>query len=295
MPDSTAEDLAADDDRAGTTDVIGGRAPKRPAPAKKPAPRPPAGGSTNIMTPEESFAAQQEALAKLEEGKRGVVHTRTREEKRRELKAAKSGRGMWIALGAGTLLAVALIVGLLFFFFADDAGTTPRRSRKTAEAASTASDNDAPAHKEATPAAQERAPAKAESAAPAEDAYVKTSARKPGKMLGTLTLNPGPNVAVTYAGTSLPRQVGAFNLPVTSENGRIEVGDESTQFRIGLEYVVSAGVFTVKVNSSPRGVASVNGRTVSIAKLEKAAQTVVEVKKPGEDSGMTVRLAFRPN
>jgi DNA repair ATPase RecN len=59
--------------------------------------------------------------------------------------------------------------------------------------------------------------------------------------------------------------------------------------------VVSAGVFTVKVSSSPRGVARVNGRTVSIAKLEKAAQTVVEVKKPGEDTGMTVRLAFRPN
>jgi len=38
---------------------------------------------------------------------------------------------MWIALGVGTLAAVALIVGLLFLFFADDSATpAARRARR---------------------------------------------------------------------------------------------------------------------------------------------------------------------
>src|SRR5207248_7533159 len=59
----------------GRTELFGG------APARSPARRgPPASGkqaSTNIMTPEESEAAQRQAQAKLEEAKKAVVHTRT--------------------------------------------------------------------------------------------------------------------------------------------------------------------------------------------------------------------------
>ncbi len=289
--DTVPDTGALADEGAGSTEIIG-PSPKRPVAAKKPAPRAPAGGATDILTPEESAAAQQEALAKLQEAKNGAVHTRTREDKRREMSQAHNGRTMWIALGVGTLVAVALIVGLLFFFFADDSSpSSPRHGRKSAEVATPVPVPEDSAAKD-TPAQEDKAPATAaRTVQPADDAPPRRSA----KALGMLTLNPGPNVAVTVGGTTLPRQVGAFNLPVTAQNGRIDVGDESTAFRIGLEYVVSAGVFTVKVSSTPRGVASVNGKTVSIAKLEKAAQTVVEVKKPGEHTGMTVRLTFRPN
>jgi len=291
VPETDAEDPAPPaTDGSGRTAFLG-TAPRRPA--KKPAARASSGGSTNIMTPEESAAAQQEALVKLEEARKGVVHTRTREDKRREMRQEKSGRGMWIALGAGTLLSVALIVVLLFSFFADDSPSGARRAHHETPVEASPVPEAAP---QPTPA-EERAPRKTQVAPAQEEPAAAPPARHAasGKSLGTLTLNPGPNVQVSYGGNALPRQVGAFSLPVTAESGRIEVGDAATPFRIGLEYAVSAGVFTVKVNSTPKGVASVNGRSVSIAKLDRSAQTVVEVRKPGEDAGMTVRLAFKPN
>jgi predicted Ser/Thr protein kinase len=108
-----------------------GDAPPRPVPGKQ--------ASTNIMTPEETEAAQRAAQAKLEEAKRGVVHTRTRHDKFAELARARSSRGMWIALGVGTLAAVALIVGLLFLFFADESvpSATRRARREIPETRST--------------------------------------------------------------------------------------------------------------------------------------------------------------
>ena len=115
-------------DAGGRTQLLGS------APARAPARRPPVSGkqaSTNIMTPEESQAAQRQAQAKLDEAKKAVVRTRTRNDKRAELLQARSSRGMWIALGVGTLAAVALIVGLLFLFFADDSVTpAARRARR---------------------------------------------------------------------------------------------------------------------------------------------------------------------
>ena len=100
-----------------------GAAPRRPPPGKP--------ASTNIMTAEETEAAQRAAQAKLDEAKKAVLHTRTRNDKRAELARARSSRGMWIALGVGTLAAVVLIVGLLFLFFADEsAPSAARRARR---------------------------------------------------------------------------------------------------------------------------------------------------------------------
>jgi hypothetical protein len=111
----------------GGTELLGVGAPRSPA---RRAP-PPGKASTNILTPEESEEAQRQAQAKLEEAKRAVVHTRTRNDKRAELLQARNNRGMWIALGVGTLAAVALIVGLLFLFFADEsAAPAARRPRR---------------------------------------------------------------------------------------------------------------------------------------------------------------------
>jgi hypothetical protein len=90
-----------------------------------------------------------------------------------------------------------------------------------------------------------------------------------------------------------------YNLPLTAESGTIEVGDDSTQFKVSLDYAVAGGAVTFKVNSTPWAIVSVNttsrGRTpVADVKVEKT-MTVVELKKPGSDTGMALRLLFKPN
>jgi serine/threonine protein kinase len=263
---------------AGQTAILGA-APQRIAPKKAPVP-PRKQASTNIMSPEESEAAQREAQAKLEEAKKGVVRTRTRGDKRAELTEARSSRGMWIALGVGTLAAVALIVGLLFLFFADDSASAgSARSRPSGNVPETQATAAAPL------ASEEKRP-------PAGDPQRRQIGS--GKVLGMLTLNPGPNVPVVYGGTELPRQVGAFNLPVTGQAGTIEVGDESTAFHVTLAYVVSAGALSVKLNSTPRGVTTVNGKSAAEARIDKT-MSVLEVKRPGAGRGMTVRLVYTAN
>ena len=87
-------------------------------------------GPTRMLTPEEAEEAQRIAQAKLDQAKKAIVRTRTRDDKREELRQARTSRSMWIALGVGTLAAVALIVGLLFLFFADEATPGMRRSRR---------------------------------------------------------------------------------------------------------------------------------------------------------------------
>jgi hypothetical protein len=149
---------------------------------------------------------------------------------------------------------------------------------------------------------QAPAPVENKKAPPAEKPAAETAPAKKvatGKMLGTLTLNPGPNVPVSFGGSTLPKQVGAFNLPMTAESGSIEVGDDSTQFKVSLDYAVAGGATTFKVSSTPWAILSVNttsrGRTpVADVKVEKT-MTVLELKKPGSDTGMTVRLVFKPN
>ncbi len=305
-----------------------GTAPAR-APAKKVPPRPaPSGGSTNIMTAEESQVAQQEALAKLKESENSVIRTRTRADKRDEMKAQKSNKGMWIALGAGGLVAMGGIIALLMFLLADDSAATPRRKKtspvpveqaQVAPAPDPAPENGAaaeepkqkprrvekpPAESASEEKAAEAAPAPVEKkkAPPAEKPEGAQAPRKvasSGRMLGTLTLNPGPNIPVVYGGNRMPKQVGAFNLPVTAESGTIEVGDDASQFKISLDYKVAGGSMSFKVNSVPWAIASVNGpsrgRTpVADLKVEKTV-TVLELKKPGSEAGMTLRLLFKPN
>ena len=275
--DSVAESIG-DPAPAGQTAILGA-APQRIAPRKAAAP-PRKQASTNIMSPEESEAAQREAQAKLEEGKQGVVRTRTRGDKRAELTQARTSRGMWIALGVGTLAAVALIVGLMFLFFADD-------SASAGSARSRPSGNVPEAQATSIPP-----PASEEKGRPAENPERRQIGS--GKVFGMLTLNPGPNIPVVYGGTELPRQVGAFNLPVTGQGGTIEVGDESTAFRVTLAYAVSAGALNVKLHSTPRGVTTVNGKTVTEARIDKT-MSVLEVKRPGAGRGMTVRLLYTAN
>ncbi len=111
----------------GGTEIIGARPRAAPA-AVHPGVQQ---GPTRMLTPEEAEEAQRIAQAKLEQAAKGVLRTRTRADKRAEMREARNSRSMWIALGVGTLAAVALIVGLLFLFFADEATPGLRRPRRT--------------------------------------------------------------------------------------------------------------------------------------------------------------------
>ena len=112
-------------------------------------------------------------------------------------------------------------------------------------------------------------------------------------------MNPQGGALITFSGTAQPRQIGAYNLPVTGDSGTVEVGDSNTPYKVQLEYVRSGSALNMKVSSSPWAIVWVDGTSrgrspVSGVKLEPR-QTLLELKKPGEDSGMTVKLQYRPN
>jgi hypothetical protein len=281
--------------------------PPRPA-ARKPVPIRQV--STNIMTAEESQAAHEEAMAKLQEAQQGVVRTRTRPD---QSAPKKSNKGTWIALGVGGLVAIAGIIVILVFALADEAPSPrkpPRQGEPTAQQQAdmngtpggTASEDKPappPEEKQATFAYAEQKPAPSpRESRPAEEKPAPRKQISSGKTLGVLTLNPGPNVPVVYAGNALPKQVGAFNLPVTATSGFIEVGDDSTQFKVQLEYAIAGGAMTMKVNSVPWAIASVDGpsrgRTPLAGMKVERKMTVLELKRPGQENGMTVRLLFKP-
>jgi len=278
MPAASLAPEAAEASTPAGTAILGVAA--QAVAARKASAPPRKQNSTNIMSPEETEAAQRQAQAKLEEAKKGVVRTRTRGDRRAELTHARSSRGMWIALGVGTLAAVALIVGLLFLFLAEESasppGPRPRRPVNAPEVQATTA---------AEPAPEERGSNRPEPA---------RRQLGSGKALGMLTLNPGPNVPVVYGGMALPRQVGAFVLPVTAHSGTIEVGDDSTPDRVTLDYAVSGAALTVKFHPASRAVATVNGKAAAEARIDKT-MSVLELKRPGADSGMTVRLLYKAN
>ncbi len=279
-------------------------AARKPGPIKQ--------GSTNIMTAEESQAAHEEAMAKLQEAQQGVVRTRTRPDKSAP---KKSNKGTWIALGIGGLVAFGGIIAILIFALADEAPSPRKAARKGLPTEQEQADKNGisngtapedkpappPEEKKATlaPVEEKPAPASKKEARPAEEKPAPRKQIASGKTLGVLTLNPGPNVPVVYAGNALPKQVGAFNLPVTAESGTIEVGDDSTQFKVALDYAVASGTMTMKINSVPWAIASVDGpsrgRTPVAGMKVERKMTVLELKRPGQENGMTVRLLFKPN
>jgi hypothetical protein len=300
VPEVTEPALPLEGD--GRTAFLG-TAPARPA--RKPAPPPANGGGTSILTPEEAQAGARDAMAKLQQAQQQVVRTRTRPQGQGDAARKRSGRTLWIALGAGALCAVAGIVALLVWLLSDEP-VAPHPRRATAAIVAEAQKEEAtpadPAQvvERKRPSDEPREQKKpASRATPAEK--IEPAPRKigAGKLHGTLTVNPQGGALITFAGSAQPRQIGAYNLPVTGDSGTVEVGDSSTAYKVRLEYVRSGSALNVKVSTSPWAIVWVDGTSrgrapVSGVKLE-SRQSLLELKKPGEDTGMLVKLQYRPN
>ncbi|HWE25595.1 MAG TPA: hypothetical protein VG496_16785, partial [Myxococcales bacterium] len=248
-------------------------------------------GATRMLTPEESEAATRDAMAKLKQAQHRVVRTSSRPPSGTQ--ASWKGRGPWVALGMGAVAAVVGIAGLLFWLLSDEPAA-PRPHHATAAIAETQkSEPGPPVEAKPAPAAPARKPPEPEPApAPRRVAGA-------GKLYGTLAVNPQGGTLVTFAGSPQPKQVGAYNLPVTGDSGAVEVGDASTPFRVHLEYVRSGSALSFKVTSSPGGIVWVDGTSrgqvpITGLKLE-SRQTLLELRKPGADTGMSVKLQYRAN
>jgi eukaryotic-like serine/threonine-protein kinase len=319
------------DDAPGATQMLKPGTPPPTPPRKRPAPQPDNGvgaGGTNIMTPEEAQAAQREALAKLQANQGAQQPRRPGPRTSQPPPPSRKGKGLWIALGVGAVVVLAAAIGLVMMLLGDDA--RPVRKPKPAPAAETASPPEEkkaeapappPAEKPAEPApAAEAAPPPAEAPAPAapakkvkkekpldappppvappqakaKDQTTKAGGTAPAR--GTLTLNTGPNVPVTFDGQAFGKTPGTQKVPVSRESGTIEFGDAANQFRVTAEYAVSGSQLSLKFKSDPWAIVSVDqvskGKTpVGDIKIGDGSVTV-EFKKPGQDAGLTLRLGY---
>jgi hypothetical protein len=242
-------------------------------------------------------------MAKLQQ----AVHTRPREAPRK-----RTGRGLWIALGAGALGALAGLAGLVVWLVSEEpVAPPPRRALAAVVAEAPKDDPGAGAAKDAAPESSQAVERKrsveetreqkkpAPKPVPAEKVEAPPRKIGAGKLFGTLTVNPQGGAPIIFAGSAQPRQVGAYNFPITGDGGTVEVGDSSTPYKVQLDYVRSGSALNVKVSTSPWAIVWVDGTSrgrapVSGVKLEPR-QTLLELKKPGEESGMLVKLQYRPN
>jgi hypothetical protein len=248
-------------------------------------------GATRMLTPEESQAAAREAMAKLQKAQQQVVRTTSRPTSGSRM---WSGRGVWVALGIGAVAAVVGIAVLLFWLLSDEP-VAPRPRRATAAVAPQVQKEEAPA------------PAPVQTKTAPQPILARHGEPEPpprrvvgaGKLYGTLSVNPHGGAQVVFGGTAQPRQIGAYNLPVTGDSGTVEVGDSSTPFRVQLDYLRSGTALNLKISSSPLANVWVDGASlgkgpVSGVKLDSRS-TAIELKKPGEDRGMLVKLQYRAN
>ena len=92
---------------------------------------------------------------------------------------------------------------------------------------------------------------------------------------------------------------GAQRLALTGDSGSVEIGDDSTPYKVTLDYARSGKELVVKLKSSPWAIVFVD--TVSKSKTPVSdihigdKLTLIELKKPGQDSGMQIRLRFTGN
>jgi len=85
-----------------------------------------------------------------------------------------------------------------------------------------------------------------------------------------------------------------FSLTVTAQSGTIEVGDDSTPYRVTLDYAVSGAALNVTLHSGVPALATVNGKAAAEARIDKT-MSVLELKRPGAETGLTVRRSIKAN
>ena len=286
MPDAGEVAAAGGDGRT----VFLGTAPARPQRGAE------ENGATRMLSPEESQAATRDAMAKLKQAQQRVVRTSSRPASGAHGKW--SGRGPWIALGMGAVAAVVGIAGLLFWLLSDEpVASRPRPT--TAAIADTQKSESVPAPVVDTKPRPQATPTPPSEPQRPEPQPVARRVAGAGKLYGTLSVNPLGGAPVAFGGSPQPKLVGAYNLPVTADSGTVEVGDGSTTFTVHLEYVRNGTALSFKVNSSPGGIVWVDGASrgrvpVTGLKLE-SRQTLLELRKPGEDTGLLLKLQYRPN
>ena len=166
-----------------------------------------------------------------------------------------------------------------------------KQSKKEKAAAAAAAAAEAPAD---APPAGDAPPPPAPAEKPAKKEKASKAAAADGK--GTASINAGPSIPLTFDGQPLGKAPGTQKIAVTKDSGTIEFGDATSQFRVTAEYTVAGKELVLKIRSDPWAIVSVDqvskGKTpVSDVKIGDAVVTV-EFKKPGQDSGLALRLSF---
>ena len=293
----------------GATQFLGtsGRTPQ-PPPRKPPTAAPKrdesSGPSTMQVGAEEANAAKRDAAAK------NAARTAAAAPK----KPGAPNKNLKLIVAAVCVVAVLAIAGALWSLFSDSDAP-----KKTGKAKTAAVESTEDADKRADQRAEKRAADKRDEKKQAEDdkkdaakatkAAAEDAPREKAKPQAAKATDASPSSApagaelgkliVNAAGAPVffgDRKVSGPRNPVTEQSGTITVGDDSTLFKVTLEYTVQGTEMVFKVDSKPFAIVSVDGPTkgktpVSDLKIEKKL-TVVELKKPGQATGMTIRLRF---
>jgi hypothetical protein len=257
------------------------------APARSPQ-RNTNGESTSILSPQESAAAMRSAM----KGRRSRP------------RRVPSGRSLWFALAVGVLAAVGGLLALVLWLVSEES-PAPRvgRAANPAPVERVAEQPRAPVPSPTDSApvlAVAAAPAAPQAPVPARRIETRTDGPKmlsQGKLYGTLTVNP-QSAPVTFAGTRFPKQVGAYNLPVTGDSGTLDVGDASTAYAVHIDYRRAGSALELKISTSPSATIWFNGSLRGASPAEgvrlESDQSLLELKRPGQSSGMWLRLQYRP-
>jgi hypothetical protein len=301
-----------------STEVDGGALSRPPQPPPRKAPvAPPPGRQTEEISavpgtlqvgPEAATAAKRDALAKAAAQKAAAAHAHGHS----FAHPKKPGKRLALIVGAACALALLVIVGALWALMSDDAGagdkkksgkktaavvsdeeTSEKKPEKKEEQKAAEPRKEEPAEKKEAKAASEDKPApKEEKKKPADKGIKVVAARTE---LGKLVLNAAG--APVWFGDY--RASGMKN-SITDQSGTITVGDDNTAYKLTLHYTVQGKELVLRADSKPFSIVAVDdgptkGKTpVADIRVEDKLMKV-EFKKPGQPSGMTIRLRFTGN
>jgi serine/threonine protein kinase len=169
-----------------------------------------------------------------------------------------SARALWIAFGGGVFLAVLAIAALVVSGSVDDRPAP--RLRRTLLAGV----------------------ARAEKATQASTAS------------GTLWLE-ARGATVRFDGAAMPKQSGSYQFPVTSDAGNLDVSGAQGTPAAHLTFVRIAGALELRIAGSPGSSVLVNGAAADPAQSVKldARETLVELRKNGEQAGLALKVQYR--